>query len=95
MSNPEDCAGYAAPNPPKPHPPKKVQRIKMGIYKHPVKLDGTVIGFATDGSCFTVDFDGPYQTTTFYRYRETLISDKPLDECGEMVSGANLWTVYS
>lgn len=70
---------------------KKVQRIKMRLYKHPVTLDGTLISMAPDGSVFTVEFDGPYPTTTFYRYRETLIVDKPLDRTGEATSGAQMW----
>jgi len=76
----------------KPAKPAKVQRIKMKLHKHPVKLDGTVISFAADGSCFTVEFDGPYPVTTFYRYRDTLIVDKALVN-GEAVQGAQFWEV--
>lgn len=45
---------------------KKQQRIRMRLYQHPVKLDGTI-----------VEFDGPYPLTKFWRYSETLVSNKP------------------
>lgn len=76
---------------------QKCQRIKMKLYKHPVKLDGTITDFSLDGSTFTVEFDGPYPTTTFWRYSENTAADKEpmkFDSGGfGMSAGAQLWEI--
>lgn len=48
--------------------PKKVQRIKMRQHERPVKLDGSVVEYAPDGSWFTVEFDGPLPDMKFWSY---------------------------
>lgn len=79
------------------HKKKRVQRIKMRIVSHPVKLDGTITAFAADGESFTVEFDGPYPTTTFYLYRNpNFVTDKkPINDSGgfRMAVGAKSWEV--
>ena len=74
---------------------KKSQRIKMRIYKHPVKHDGTIIEFAPDGSSFKVEFDGPLPVTTFYKYHDnnTLVLTKPTDNGGMVPAGCQIWEV--
>lgn len=80
---------------------RKPQRIKMRLYKHPVKLDGTITEFAPDGSWFTVAFDGPLPETKFWKYGDTLVIDKEpeirKDGRGEpyqkMAEGTAVWEV--
>jgi hypothetical protein len=57
---------------------KTTQRIKMRMRDSAVKLDGTLIEYAPDGSSFVVEFDGPVATTRFYRYGNggTVVGDK-------------------
>lgn len=75
---------------------RKVQRIKMRLYGNPVKLDGSVIEMARDGSCFTVEFDGPYPNTTFYvdPARDTkLVTDRPRDANGLPTEKTAVWEI--
>ena len=85
---------------------KTKQRIKMRLYKHPVKHDGTITEFAPDGKSFTVQFDGPLPDTTFWKWSETLVLDKEpehfpaayvrgthVEARDQMVQGTQLWEV--
>lgn len=78
-------------------PEPKAQRIKMRIYKHAVKLDGTVTEYAPDGSTFVVQFDGPLGEKRFWQYSETLVTDLESDKSASgsitPAAGAQIWEV--
>lgn len=77
----------------------KVQRIRMRLHKHPVKLEGTIVEFAHDGSTFVVEFDGPIPTTRFWAYSDTMVTDRepdnvsPTDATKVIAPGARVWEV--
>lgn len=76
----------------------KVQRIKLRLYKHPVKHDGTIVEFAHDGSWLVVEFDGPLPNMMLWQYGDTLLTDQEPVRYGEgaacgPAAGARLWEV--
>lgn len=68
------------------------QRIKLRIYKHPVKHDATIVEFAPDGSWFVVRFDGPLEDLKLWRYSDTIAVDKePVN--GSLVGHTQIWEI--
>ena len=72
------------------------QRIKMRMVGNPVKMDGKVTEYASDGGSFTVTFDGPFPDTTFYPWRENTVTTHPVKPGGEgpaLIPGCQIWEV--
>lgn len=79
--------------------PLKQQKIRLRLYKHPIKLDGVVKYFAPDGSYIIVSFDGPLPDAVFWNYSEHLVTDKrPIPYTAgsgglQLADGSKLWEV--
>ncbi len=65
-------------------PAKKVQRIKLRMCGHPVKLDATLKAMAENGEWLDVEFDGPLQDCRLYRYGKDLLCD--VEKCQSAVT---------
>lgn len=69
----------------------KQQRIKLSIYKHPVKLDGMIREMSPDGKWLIVEFDGPLPDKKLYWNSENTLSD--FDPQQPAPKGGLLYTV--
>jgi hypothetical protein len=74
---------------------RKTQRIKLRMYKHPVKLDATIVAMAADGRWLDVEFDGPLQGKRLYRHSEHFLTNEDPRSTGNIMPRMpeELWEV--
>jgi hypothetical protein len=70
-----------------------MQRIKLRLYKHPVKLDATIVAMDPSGKWIDVEFDGPLPNVRLWQYSTSLLANKEPDKNGLILQECNTYEV--